>query len=115
MTSETSEAVYDVVRTLPPGRVATYAQVADMVETVPVGPRQVGQIMSWCPEGAPWHRVVGAGGRLPIGKRDPRLAATQRALLEAEGVAFTPGGCVDMGRHQLRADPPDGDGPGGRR
>jgi methylated-DNA-protein-cysteine methyltransferase-like protein len=41
--------------------------------------------MAACPSGEaiPWHRVVGAGGRLLI--REPN-ASLQRKLLESEGV-----------------------------
>lgn len=101
---EPSEAVYAVVRQIPAGRVATYGQVADMVESVSVTPREVGAIMNVSPPDVPWQRVVGAGGHLPVGKRSPSLKARQRELLEAEGVAFLPNGCVDMPRFQLAAD-----------
>jgi len=37
-------------------------------------------------KGIPWHRVVGAGGRLLI--REP-YASLQRKLLESEGVQMT--------------------------
>jgi alkylated DNA nucleotide flippase Atl1 len=37
---------------------------------------------------APWWRVVARSGRLPVAKRDPRLAMEQRDRLIAEGVPF---------------------------
>jgi len=44
--------------------------------------------MAGCPsgKGIPWHRVLGAGGRLLI--REP-YASLQRKLLESEGVQMT--------------------------
>jgi alkylated DNA nucleotide flippase Atl1 len=44
--------------------------------------------MAACPsgKGIPWHRVVGAGGKLLI--REP-YASLQRKLLESEGVTLT--------------------------
>jgi alkylated DNA nucleotide flippase Atl1 len=44
--------------------------------------------MAACPsgKGIPWHRVVGAGGKLLI--REP-YASLQRKLLESEGVEMT--------------------------
>jgi alkylated DNA nucleotide flippase Atl1 len=53
--------------------------------------------MAACPagRGIPWHRVVGAGGRLLI--REPH-AGLQRRLLETEGVMIK-GSAVDMQRH----------------
>ena len=43
--------------------------------------------MAACPQGQgiPWHRVVGAGGRILLG--EPR-GSLQRRLLESEGVEF---------------------------
>jgi methylated-DNA-protein-cysteine methyltransferase-like protein len=99
-----AEAVYAFVRTIPAGKVVTYGQVAEMVEGVALTARQAGQIMNASPPDVPWQRVVGAGGHLPIGKRSPSLKNRQRELLENEGVAFLPNGCVDMARHQWMAE-----------
>ena len=82
------EAVYEAVRRIPPGRVATYGQIADLVTTASVGARQVGAAMRVAPEGVPWQRVIGAGGKLPIANRSPDLKMLQRSLLQQEGVAF---------------------------
>jgi len=94
--------VYRAVRRIPRGRVATYGQVASLAGT-PRGARAVGWALRALRgrEAArvPWHRVVGAGGRL-----SPRAGggeAAQRARLVAEGVAFR-GGRVDLRRHGLR-------------
>lgn len=100
-----AEAVYAVVRTVPPGTVVTYGQVAGLVEGVAVTARQVGGIMNVSPPDVPWQRVVGAGGHLPIGKRSPGLKSRQQELLESEGVEFLPNGCVDMSRFQWMDDP----------
>lgn len=53
--------------------------------------------MAACPsgKGIPWHRVVGAGGKLLI--REP-YASLQRKLLESEGVAITESR-LDLKRH----------------
>jgi methylated-DNA-protein-cysteine methyltransferase related protein len=99
-----AEAVFAVVRQIRPGSVATYGQVADLVDGVSVSAREVGAIMHVSPPDVPWQRVVGASGRLPIGKKDPLLKMRQRELLEAEGVAFLPNDCIDMSRHQLHSD-----------
>src|SRR5262245_8551961 len=95
-----SEAVYAVVRAIPMGCVATYGQVAGMVEGLAITPRQVGMLMTVAPPDIPWQRVVGAGGRLPISKRSPVLAKEQRRLLEAEGVGFLDTDAIDMCAHQ---------------
>jgi methylated-DNA-protein-cysteine methyltransferase related protein len=77
-------SVYALVKKIPRGRVLTYGQVAKALR-LPGGARTAGRAMAASPsgQGVPWHRVVGAGGRLLI--REPH-AALQRKLLETEGV-----------------------------
>lgn len=53
--------------------------------------RQVGRYMHLLEEDAPWWRVVGADGRLPIGRRDPWLESEQAARLREEGVPVLDG------------------------
>jgi methylated-DNA-protein-cysteine methyltransferase-like protein len=49
------------------------------------GPRQVAAAMKICPDGLPWHRVVGAGGKI----RTPGVTALiQKERLVSEGVRF---------------------------
>jgi methylated-DNA-protein-cysteine methyltransferase-like protein len=95
-------SVYAFVRTVPPGKVVTYGQVAGMLEGVSLTARQVGTAMRTVPAGVPWQRVVGAGGILPIAKRSLELKSRQRELLEQEGVVFLPGDSerVDMRQSQ---------------
>jgi methylated-DNA-protein-cysteine methyltransferase-like protein len=77
--------VYDLVKKIPRGRVMTYGQVAKALRLAG-GARTAGRAMAACPSGrgVPWHRVVGAGGKLLI--REP-YASLQRKLLESEGVS----------------------------
>jgi methylated-DNA-protein-cysteine methyltransferase related protein len=108
-----AEAVYAFIRTVPPGTVVTYGQVAALVEGVSVTARQVGGMLTVSPPDVPWQRVVGAGGHLPIGKRSPGLKSRQQELLEGEGVGFLPNGCVDMARFQWSDDDVEGGSRGG--
>jgi methylated-DNA-protein-cysteine methyltransferase-like protein len=89
--------IFDAVRTIPEGKVASYGQIASFVGATA---RTVGWAVSSPPEDVPWHRVVGADGTLRIGKRSPILMKLQRELLEAEGVSFLENGCVDMLLHR---------------
>lgn len=75
--------VLAVVRGIPPGRVATYGDVAARAGR-PRAARAVGNIMRGCDRpDVPCHRVIGAGGVLGgYGGREP----LKRALLAAEGV-----------------------------
>ncbi len=77
--------VLSVVRRIPPGRVATYGDVAALAGR-PRAARAVGNIMRDCnrPD-VPCHRVIAAGGRLGgYGGRE----LMKRALLLAEGVSI---------------------------
>lgn len=82
------DAVYQFVRSIPPGKVVTYGQAADLISEIALTARQVGSAMRWAPSDVPWHRVVGAGGHLPVGKRDPEMKLLQIRLLKQEGVRF---------------------------
>jgi methylated-DNA-protein-cysteine methyltransferase related protein len=85
------EQIWQVVRSIPRGCVATYGQVA-VLAGLPGGARKVGRTMSRLPNGTrlPWHRVVNASGRisLPLGSTGYR---EQKRRLEREGVAFVKG------------------------
>jgi methylated-DNA-protein-cysteine methyltransferase-like protein len=90
--------IYDVVRSIPPGRVATYGQVAELAGR-PGAARVVGAAMRLAGDQAvPWQRVVGKQGKrtAKVAIHDPIGGATQRALLESEGVAFTERGTIRL-------------------
>jgi methylated-DNA-protein-cysteine methyltransferase-like protein len=90
------ERIYAVVRRIPPGRVATYGQVAAIVGGCTA--RMVGYAMAALPYDAdvPWQRVINRQGKIsPRSAGDGTLR--QRQLLEAEGVAFDQAGRVDFG------------------
>src|SRR2546422_8608246 len=75
--------VLSAVRRIPPGRVATYGDIAELAGR-PRASRAVGNIMRNCDEpGTPCHRVIGAGGSL--GGYGGYLQL-KRELLRAEGV-----------------------------
>src|SRR6202166_1220474 len=78
--------IYVLVKKIPRGRVMTYGQLAKALR-LPGGARTAGRAMAASPngKGVPWHRVVGAGGKLLI--REP-YASLQRKLLESEGLTL---------------------------
>lgn len=81
--SDFRRRVLAVVRRIPPGRVATYGDVADLAGRARAW-RAVGNIMRGCDDPAtPCHRVVGAGGAL--GGYTGHLQL-KRELLRAEGI-----------------------------
>jgi methylated-DNA-protein-cysteine methyltransferase-like protein len=100
------EPFYRVARRIPPGRVATYGQVAALAGR-PRGARLCGYALSALRNtvhDVPWQRVLGArgAGRAGISLRDPVGAAAQRALLTGEGVAVDARGRVDLDRFGWR-------------
>lgn len=80
------DPVYRLVKKIPRGRVTTYGELARALR-LPGGARAVGYAMAACPNGRgiPWHRVIGAGGKVRM--PEPH-ASLQRRLLGTEGVAF---------------------------
>ncbi len=82
--------LWTVVASVPAGRVASYGDLGKALPN-PVSGVLVGKWMAQCPPDLPWWRVVGRGGDLLVGRRDPRYALDQRARLEREGVEFEDG------------------------
>jgi methylated-DNA-protein-cysteine methyltransferase-like protein len=98
------QRIYQVVRRIPRGRVATYGQLAEL-SGLGGQARLVGYAMSALEDGrVPWHRVINGQGR--ISPRDPSCARQQRRLLEAEGVRFDPRGRVELDRYRWRPRSP---------
>ena len=95
MPSETSLILMDLIRSLPPGRVASYSSIA-AAAGIPNGARQVARLLhsSASSAGLPWQRVVKADGSIAL----PRGGGyeLQEALLKAEGVRFRKDGRIDL-------------------
>lgn len=89
----TYQRIYDAVRSIPRGAVATYGQIAAIARAS--GPRQVGYALHNLPDGSgvPWYRVINAQGRVSP-RSEPGSEGMQRVLLEAEGVVFDARGRV---------------------
>ncbi|MET1080047.1 MAG: MGMT family protein [Pseudomonas sp.] len=95
------EALYIALAEVPAGRVVAYGQLAQAAGLGRAA-RWVGRTLSQLPAGSrlPWHRVVGATGRLSLPADSPS-GQEQRARLRAEGV-FLHNDRVDMRRHGWR-------------
>ncbi len=102
MAKETYFRIYEVVRRIPRGRVATYGQVARLAG-LPGHARQVGYALHALPDGSrvPWHRVVNARGGISA-RTEPAYARVQRALLESEGVEFGLAGTLSLAQYRWR-------------
>ncbi len=92
--SDLYQRIYTVVKRIPPGRVATYGQVAVLAGAR--SPRIAGYAMARVtdPE-VPWQRVVNSRGEISIrASGDP--CRDQKLLLEAEGVRFSTRNRIDL-------------------
>jgi len=89
MTTVFQKKVYETIKKIPAGKVATYGQVAKLVGK-PKAARAVGMALknNPTPITVPCHRVVGSDGSL-VGYSGTGGLATKRQLLKKEGVVFT--------------------------
>ena len=100
------ERIYAAARRIPAGKVATYGLLARMAGS-PRASRAAGSALAACADPAvPCHRVVDRFGRTKAAF-DVYAPGTQRAMLEAEGVAFLPDGAVDLERCLWRPEGTD--------
>ncbi|MGD1146447.1 MAG: MGMT family protein [Thermoanaerobaculaceae bacterium] len=98
------DAVYAIVRSIPPGRVMTYGQIAAVLGYT-LSPKAVGWAMHTCPDDVPWQRVVNAAGGCSTDRRGDLPLGLQRKLLEREGVEFRLDGSVDLERYRYDPGP----------
>ncbi len=96
-----AKRIYEAVKRIPHGRVATYAQVAEMAGNRKMA-RAVGNALhkNPDPEHIPCYRVVNAKGEL-AGEFAFGGSDVQAKLLEAEGIAVDDGR-VDLAKYQMR-------------
>jgi methylated-DNA-protein-cysteine methyltransferase-like protein len=104
--------VWEIVRQIPAGRVATYGQIAAIIpppegmnlkEYDAFAPRWVGGAMAACPKEVPWQRVINSQGKISLRKEGD--GSKQRELLEAEGVQFDERDRVDLKRYRWAGPP----------
>lgn len=93
------ERVYEIVRRIPPGRVMTYGQIAEMLGEGYTA-RTVGYAMHAAnEETTPWQRVINSQGACSTG-RVILPPDKQQRMLEAEGVEFNARGRCDLNRYR---------------
>ncbi len=99
---DTYRRIWDAVKQIPRGRVATYGQIAQAAGFAKQA-RLAGYALHNLSAGShvPWHRVINAQGRLsfPPGSASFR---EQKKRLQDEGIAFV-GGRIDLERFRWRA------------
>jgi methylated-DNA-[protein]-cysteine S-methyltransferase len=84
---EFNRGVYDIARTIPPGKTMTYGDIAKKLGGVELS-RDVGQALGHnpCPIVVPCHRVLAAGNK-PGGFSANGGVVTKLKMLEIEGAA----------------------------
>ena len=82
------------VDAIPRGRVSTYGRIAAEAGLGRAA-RLVGRTLRDLDAPVPWHRVVGASGKLSL---TGDAAHEQRRRLESEGIEFRPSGTIDLKR-----------------
>lgn len=97
--AEAYPRIWRVVRTVPRGRVASYAQIA-YEAGLPGRARMVGRALADAGGAAklPWHRVINAQGRIAL-PRSSTAYVEQKSRLVAEGVIFEAGDRVSFARY----------------
>lgn len=87
--------IYSIVNMVPPGKVATYGQIARIAGRCSA--RNVGYAMSSVPSeyDVPWHRIINSRGRISVRSHGEECTAQSR-MLEFEGVLFNDAGTVDL-------------------
>ena len=89
------ERVYEIVRSIPPGRVMTYGQLGIILGEGYTA-RTVGYVMHGADtENVPWHRVINSQGKCSTGRLTIPINL-QQELLQAEGVFFNDKGKCDL-------------------
>jgi methylated-DNA-protein-cysteine methyltransferase-like protein len=86
----TQARLFQVIHSIPKGRVATYGQVAELAG-LPRAARLVGNTLKNLPKNSklPWHRVINASGKISLPMDGNGKVQKQR--LEKEGVVFLKG------------------------
>lgn len=83
-----TEDVIEIISAIPPGKVATYGQIAKIAGS-PRGARQVVRILHTMTRkyNLPWHRVINGKGIISI--NDPEHADLQKLKLQQEKIEIS--------------------------
>jgi methylated-DNA-protein-cysteine methyltransferase-like protein len=94
---EFEDRVKELIRAIPRGKVATYAQIAALAGNYRAA-RQVARVLHSSSEkaGLPWHRVVNSLGGISL--KPGRGFEEQRRRLKTEGVDVGRTGLVDLAK-----------------
>lgn len=92
--------IIQTIVAIPAGKVATYGQIAGMAGNHRAA-RQVSRVLHTCTSKyqLPWHRVIGAAGKISIPKSQSGYQK-QKKKLESEGIEFGLSDTIDLTQYQ---------------
>lgn len=95
------DRIYNTVRQIPWGKVATYGQIADLAGLYGKA-RLVGYALFrvQIEDDIPWHRVINAQGEISYSLQRQGGDYLQKVLLEEEGIEFKKNGKVDLNKYR---------------
>ena len=100
----TYDKIYEIVKQIPLGQVATYGQVAELANLAGKA-RLVGYALFQVDlptSDIPWHRVINAKGEISYSPLRRGADYLQRSILEQEGIEFNPEGKVSLRAYRWR-------------
>jgi methylated-DNA-protein-cysteine methyltransferase-like protein len=98
----TYDLIYQIVRQIPLGKVATYGQIADLAGLYGKS-RLVGYALFRVNidlGDIPWHRVINAKGEISYSSLRRGGDYLQKHLLETEGITFDDRGKINLRKYQ---------------
>ena len=99
MTSSFSERAKQLIKQIPPGKVATYGQIASYAGNHRAA-RQIVWILhsSSKKDKLPWHRVINSKGRISL--LPDQGYGIQKKMLEHEGINFEEDDSINLDSYQ---------------
>ncbi len=87
--------VLNIIRNIPEGKVLTYGRAAFLAGK-PNGARQISRLLHSMSKkhDLPWHRVINSRGKISL--KPSQGYELQKALLESEGILFSPQDTIDL-------------------
>ena len=96
--------IYEIIRLIPSGKVATYGQISEIVGGCTA--RMVGYTASSIPleSDIPWQRVINCKGKISLRSSGIGGELVQQKILEAEGVKFDQLGRTDLEQYRWEGE-----------
>lgn len=99
------DRIYETVRQIPYGKVATYGQIADLTGIYGKA-RLVGHALFrvQIADDIPWHRVINSQGEISYSFKRQGGDYLQKVLLEEEGIEFKANGKIDLNKYRWQSN-----------